>query len=328
MDLLPFENQSDYTFPFDNIIDSCDDRHPQHEGDEDGDEDGEDDGGGHDEGSDQSRQHQRAHSQATEDYTIRTSLPLKRPRDAFPLEQLTPDSAVTPSSEQAGQAETTEEGQSVVTTTSIQKQTTMHQSNISMITESPIPIPTLATLTETTLTESLTTILQATCTANDKSLKVGTTATTTGYTSESYPDGSSSLFFSLRRPTIHLRQYTSRLIRYLHVSHAVFITALIYLDRIYQNDAVLALTHLNVHRLLTTAVTIAAKYLEDDCVTNFLVGRVGGVPSLDEMNMLEAQFLRRLQWDCSVPLHVFDIYSQAVLQTRAHHQAVDFDHPM
>lgn len=163
------------------------------------------------------------------------------------------------------------------------------------------------------LTASLTAILDATCHANDAALNVGLTACTTGYRSQTYPDGSSSIFFSLRRPDISLHTYISRLVSYLRVSRSVFVVALVYLDRVHRADVALALTHLNVHRLLTTALVVAAKFVEDEPVRSPLFARIGGVPSQKEMNVLEAQFLRRLAWNCTVPLHVYSIYAQCVL---------------
>lgn len=171
-------------------------------------------------------------------------------------------------------------------------------------------------LPEHTLVDALTAMLQATCHNNNATLNVGLTASATGYRSDLYPDGSSSFFFSLRRPTIHLRQYIARLVCYLHVSPSVFIVALVYLDRVHCDDALLALTDLNVHRLLTTALTVAAKFLEDDPLRNSATCCIGGVPSVKEMNMLEFQFLRRLQWKCSVSTRVYQTYLHSVLTAK------------
>lgn len=162
----------------------------------------------------------------------------------------------------------------------------------------------------------VTAVLSQTCTRNAKRIeeyqeRFGDKAP---YRSEKYPDGSSSIFFSLKKPCINLREYVARLVRYLDVSKSVFTVALIYLDRSRREDDLLCLTEMNVHRLLTTALMIAAKYLEDESHRNSTISRIGGVPSTAEMNMLEVQFLRRLKWNCSVHYATFEHYERIIFR--------------
>lgn len=130
------------------------------------------------------------------------------------------------------------------------------------------------------------------------------------YRTEKYPDGSSSVFFSLTKPSIVLRNYLTRFVRYLNVSRSVFIVSLVYLDRVQQDDEVLGLGELNIHRLVTTALCVSAKYLEDESHRNSSLSRIGGVPSTMEMNMLEHQFLRRMNWECSVSVATYACYEE------------------
>lgn len=95
----------------------------------------------------------------------------------------------------------------------------------------------------------------------------------------------------------------------------MFIVALIYLDRICDEDDLLAVRELNIHRLITSSFCVAAKYLEDESHRNASLARIGGVPTTEEMNMLEAQFLRRLQWDCSVSADMYELYEDRVVRT-------------
>lgn len=135
------------------------------------------------------------------------------------------------------------------------------------------------------------------------------------YRTEKYPDGSSSVFFSLTKPAILLTNYMTRFVRYLNVSRSVFIVSLIYLDRVKQEDELLGLADLNIHRLVTTALCIAAKYLEDESHRNSSLSRIGGVPSTDEMNMLEHEFLRRMNWVCSVSVETYALYEERFCRT-------------
>lgn len=54
-----------------------------------------------------------------------------------------------------------------------------------------------------------------------------------------------------------------------------------------------------MHRLLITAVLVAAKFLDDSYFNNAYYAKVGGI-SLEEMNALELDFLLR----CDFRLHV------------------------
>lgn len=174
---------------------------------------------------------------------------------------------------------------------------------------------------EVQLVDAITSVLESICTVNRNFPKLPSSPGHAPYRSVAYPDGSSSIFFSLQKPSIVMRQYVARLVRYLHVSRSVYVVSLIYLDRVHENDEMLALTELNVHRLITTALAVASKYLEDECHRNSTVRRIGGVPTTEEMNLLESQFLRRLGWDCSVSpvsyaLYENNIFKRAVCRTQ------------
>lgn len=118
------------------------------------------------------------------------------------------------------------------------------------------------------------------------------------------------MFFSLSKPGIVLSKYLRRFVRYLNVSRSVFIVSLIYLDRVHESDEMLGLEELNIHRLVTTALCVAAKYLEDESHRNSSLSRIGGVPSTSEMNVLEHEFLRRLNWACAVSMEMYRVYEK------------------
>ena len=170
-------------------------------------------------------------------------------------------------------------------------------------------------LQELETVDAITAVLEKTCLTNQTCVKQNLRSTSSSkppYRSHKYPDGTTSIFFSLNQPNIILRDYVTRLVRYMHVSKSVFIVSLIYLDRIRHDDQLLSLTYLNVHRLLTTSVAVASKFLEDESHRNSTVSKIGGVPTLAEMNMLETQFLRRLHWNCAVDPSTYHQYHATV----------------
>ncbi|KAK1389015.1 Cyclin [Heracleum sosnowskyi] len=74
----------------------------------------------------------------------------------------------------------------------------------------------------------------------------------------------------------------------------------------YPNSLVVSL---NVHRLLVTAVMVAAKMLDDVHYNNTFYARVGGVTNL-ELNRLEIELLFLLNFELTVHSRVFESYCQ------------------
>ncbi|KAI0558700.1 Cyclin [Gracilaria domingensis] len=105
-----------------------------------------------------------------------------------------------------------------------------------------------------------------------------------------------SVFFSVVKPEIPTREYMKRLVTYTHCSPSAFILMLVYLDRVAQNNKKLVVTPYNMHRLLITALTLACKNLDDQCFANAHYAKVGGIPTVREMNRLELQFLKYLKY--------------------------------
>lgn len=109
-----------------------------------------------------------------------------------------------------------------------------------------------------------------------------------------------SAFFSISTPDIQLPAYVRRLVRYLNSSRSAFVVAIIYLYRIQAEYPVLALTELNVHRLLITALLIATKAIDDRCNSNAFFALVGGIPKVQELNHLELLMLKLLKFSIFV----------------------------
>jgi len=83
--------------------------------------------------------------------------------------------------------------------------------------------------------------------------------------------------------------------------------ALVYIDRIIQNNPNFIVSSLNLHRLLITGVMLAAKFYDDQYYNNAYFGKVGGVPC-DELNSLEVEFLFMCNFCFSVPPAQYEQY--------------------
>lgn len=112
-------------------------------------------------------------------------------------------------------------------------------------------------------------------------------------------------------PSISLQDYAERLIRYVDswagegqsprsTGVSCALVALIYLSRLHPSS----LNFQTVHRLFLTAMLCAVKFTEDFRITNRFWAKVGGI-DLDEMNRLEIDFLRLIQWNLRVSEHEF-----------------------
>jgi hypothetical protein len=88
--------------------------------------------------------------------------------------------------------------------------------------------------------------------------------------------------------------------------------ALVYMDRVIASRPTMVLASLNVHRLLVTAVMVAAKYFDDAYYNNAHWARIGGITSA-EMNALELEFLSALDWALAIPSDVYARYRHELL---------------
>jgi hypothetical protein len=91
-----------------------------------------------------------------------------------------------------------------------------------------------------------------------------------------------SIFYSTFRQPFSLESYVTRIVNFTNCSRSVFVNALVYLDRIKQTDPRLAISEMNVHRVLMTAVVLSVKFLEDELYQNSYFAKVGGIQTVAE----------------------------------------------
>jgi len=124
-------------------------------------------------------------------------------------------------------------------------------------------------------------------------------------------------FHAARAPAIGVLQYLERIQKYAACSKECFIFALIYIDRFIQRNH-FVLTDLNVHRVVITAVLLAAKFFDDAYYNNAYYAKVGGVLT-SEMNTLECEFLFKIDFSLRVVPEEFEKYSAELI---AHSRAM------
>lgn len=121
-----------------------------------------------------------------------------------------------------------------------------------------------------------------------------------------------TVFHALKVPSIGILQYLERIVKYASCSPECLVLALVYLDRIVEQNPQIAISSLNVHRLLITAVMSAAKYHDDVFYNNAFYSKIGGIPA-HEMNVLELEFMFLIRFSLHVPSDVFAQYARWLL---------------
>lgn len=92
-----------------------------------------------------------------------------------------------------------------------------------------------------------------------------------------------SIFYSSSRQPFTLDRYVMRIVTFANCSRSVFIIALVYIDRLKRSDPRLAISELNVHRILITAILLAMKFVEDEIYPNSYLAKVGGIATTAEL---------------------------------------------
>jgi hypothetical protein len=139
-----------------------------------------------------------------------------------------------------------------------------------------------------------------------------------------YTNTNLTRFHAPRVPSISVRQYVERVVSYAPCTVESFVVALVYLNRIAENQGAVFVNPRTIHRLFITSVLVAAKYSDDIYFNNKYYARVGGI-SGSEMNALELEFLFRLKFDCNSTAEEFSEFSHVLYEPEACVPEVDID---
>jgi hypothetical protein len=108
-------------------------------------------------------------------------------------------------------------------------------------------------------------------------------------------------FHSRAPPSISVHDYLVRITKFTNVEPCCLLILLHYIDRASEQLPNFTINSLTVHRFTIAAVAAGSKAISDSFCTNGRYAKVGGV-SLIEMNVLEKEFLRVLDWRLTVRL--------------------------
>lgn len=133
--------------------------------------------------------------------------------------------------------------------------------------------------------------------------------------SEQAPRGPTR-FHSNYAPSLGIGEYLARISKYFGCSESCYVLGLVYIDRILMMHPSFGVGPRSIHRLVCTSVMVAAKFIDDEYLTNSYYSKVGGL-KLQELNCLEANFLQLLRWRLQVDPEEYDEYL-ALLRGHAH----------
>jgi hypothetical protein len=132
---------------------------------------------------------------------------------------------------------------------------------------------------------------------------------------EATPPG---IFDSSVVPNVTVERYLTRLKKYFQCSDAVFVLALIMVDRLLEKNDVEPnrITTRNVHRLYLASLIVTVKYNEDLVYGNSHYARSGGI-MLREVNRLERFFAWALDFDFHVFPEQYNLYERSLRELRS-----------
>lgn len=119
-------------------------------------------------------------------------------------------------------------------------------------------------------------------------------------------------FNSCNIPKISIEKYLKRIINYSRIEQPTLIVSLIYIDRLCSLSNIV-ITFKNVHKILFISIYISVKYNEDVHFNLDYFSKIAGM-NLEEIIMLEFEFLRNVQFKLFVDEKVFEKYHKLLIQ--------------
>lgn len=126
-----------------------------------------------------------------------------------------------------------------------------------------------------------------------------------------------SCFHSKLAGDAHLEEYLAHLDWFFECSSPCLVIALIYFDRVLASGSKIMLSVDTCHRLVLTSLVLATKFHDDDYTPypNAFYADIGGV-SVEEMNAMEKQFCKSIDWRLYVGPGEFLQYQELLTTAR------------
>ncbi|KAF9059791.1 cyclin-domain-containing protein, partial [Rhodocollybia butyracea] len=125
-------------------------------------------------------------------------------------------------------------------------------------------------------------------------------------------------FHSRSAPGISVLDYLKRIVKFtkVEIQKACLLITLHYIDQICARVPLFTLSSLTCHRFIITAITVSSKGLCDVFCNNTLYAKVGGI-SVGELNVLEREFLRMIEWTITCTREMLQEYYTNLVRTHS-----------
>ncbi|KAI0073380.1 cyclin-domain-containing protein [Panus rudis PR-1116 ss-1] len=123
-------------------------------------------------------------------------------------------------------------------------------------------------------------------------------------------------FHSRSAPNISVVDYLRRIVKFTKVERVCLLITLHYIDQICARVPSFSLSSLTCHRFIITAITLSSKALCDVMHPNHVYAKVGGIP-VTELNVLEREFLRMIDWNLITTRDVLQEYYVNLVRTHS-----------
>jgi len=121
-------------------------------------------------------------------------------------------------------------------------------------------------------------------------------------------------FHSRTSPNISVLDYLRRIVQYTKVERSCLLITLHYIDQLCARNPRFTITSLTCHRFIITSIAISSKTFCDSFCTNNLYAKVGGI-SVAELNILEREFLRMIDWRLTCTPELLQEYYANLVRT-------------
>ncbi|KAG8710163.1 hypothetical protein FRC09_000273 [Ceratobasidium sp. 395] len=123
-------------------------------------------------------------------------------------------------------------------------------------------------------------------------------------------------FHSRSPPAITIQEYLKRIVRYTNVEKSCLLITLHYIDQICARLPHFTISSLTVHRFVISSIAVSSKALCDAFCTNSHYARVGGI-KLIELNVLEREFLEKMDWRLTCTREMLQEYYTNLVRTHS-----------
>ncbi|KAI8893653.1 cyclin-domain-containing protein [Globomyces pollinis-pini] len=122
-----------------------------------------------------------------------------------------------------------------------------------------------------------------------------------------------SRFHSRSPPSITISNYLERIVKYSNVTTSTVLCIVIYLDRVCSLQPDFIISSLTIHRFLLVSITCGSKAFCDSFLPNRLYAKVGGL-DVEELGILEFEFLKLIDWNLSASIEVIQQYYTSLIK--------------